>query len=326
MAIGISRSTRDYIEDYDLVENTLRQLLAELGSTLTKKRVRPVELGKRGHWRWHTFWAIKTLYSEEYQLAQSFRLWCAQREAKSHPGLCVKCHNIMVDVDKKAQNAKLLWTNFVGNQEQRASVEKAYLRDLVNMHAPVIRALKELQQNAQASGATLVRQLDEHILTMEKALKECEWLFTVFVSYAHKDGRYVREELLETLKQYGVRFWWDNMRTGKGWNKVIIDALDRYDIGLCVVSRAFLESDYITKVEIRTLLERRETEGAVIIPVIRSRVDVGDFGWLKETQFAPSNGSLKQMRLKGRENFYKTKLVPDIEGWLRDLSEPRSGI
>lgn len=116
------------------------------------------------------------------------------------------------------------------------------------------------------------------------------------------------------------------MRTGKGWNKVIIDALDRYDIGLCVVSRAFLESDYITKVEIRTLLERRETEGAVIIPVIRSRVDVGDFGWLKETQFAPSNGSLKQMRLKGRENFYKTKLVPDIEGWLRDLSEPRSGI
>lgn len=113
-------------------------------------------------------------------------------------------------------------------------------------------------------------------------------------------------------------------RTGEEWNKVIKDALDRYDIGLCVVTPAFLKSRYITNVEIRRLLERRETEGAVIIPVMLSRVEVAAFRWLKETQFAPTNGSLKQMQPEDRENFYKKKLVPDIEDWLRKLSKPRS--
>ena len=169
----------------------------------------------------------------------------------------------MVDVDKEAQNAKSLWATFGGNTEQRVSVEKAYLRDLVNMHAPVVRALEELQRNAQATGATLIQysQVNERISRMEEAIEECNGCSQFSSATLTKCG-FVQGELVE----YVETVWRSilvghHMRAGAAWDKDIKDALDRHDIGLCVVSPAFLTSDYITKVEIRTLLESTRYRG-----------------------------------------------------------------
>lgn len=96
-----------------------------------------------------------------------------------------------------------------------------------------------------------------------------------FVSYAHADA--LAEDLLERLwreagpsRRYEYRPWRDNaILPGEGWDAEIRAALEASDVGLLLLSPAFLASSYVRAVELPALLGVRP-----VLPVLLARLDL----------------------------------------------------
>ena len=87
----------------------------------------------------------------------------------------------------------------------------------------------------------------------------------VFLSYSHQDRVWrdaFRQMLGPVLERYGVELWADDhIRSGDRWERVIGNALDGTDLGLLLVTPAYLVSSFSWEVEIPGLL-------AAQVPVI----------------------------------------------------------
>lgn len=80
----------------------------------------------------------------------------------------------------------------------------------------------------------------------------------VFVSYSHDDRAWLdrfREMLGPVLGRYSVDLWADDhIRSGERWERVIGEALDEADLGLLLVTPAYLKSSFSWEVEVPALL------------------------------------------------------------------------
>jgi hypothetical protein len=118
---------------------------------------------------------------------------------------------------------------------------------------------------------------------------------TVFVSYSHRDEEEKQELLthLGVLRRAGlIELVWsdDRIDPGVNWRREIIDAINRARIAILLISAHFLDSDFIHETEIPLLLERRNRDDFIIIPVIAKACVWRKFGWLAEMQVRPRNG------------------------------------
>jgi len=100
----------------------------------------------------------------------------------------------------------------------------------------------------------------------------------VFISYSHNDEHYKNEIVttLEGLQLNGFEFeyWVDTeIKAGDLWEKEIMSAMDNASIIILIVSKYFLASRFVQKIEIPTSLKKFEQEGTLIIPVIAKRCD-----------------------------------------------------
>jgi hypothetical protein len=101
----------------------------------------------------------------------------------------------------------------------------------------------------------------------------------IFISYAHKDEQQWLNSLLghlAFLKRQGVEIWTDReIRPGDRWHDEIQNSLAKAQVGVLLVTPAFLESTYISNNELPNLLRAAESEGLVIfwIPVKPSSWD-----------------------------------------------------
>jgi len=91
---------------------------------------------------------------------------------------------------------------------------------------------------------------------------------TVFISYSHKDRRFL-DEFLEHLRPYvrsgSVRAWSDEqLQPGTQWFDEILDALRRTRVAVLLVSRAFLASEFIHEHELGPILKEAERGGVTI--------------------------------------------------------------
>jgi DNA-binding NarL/FixJ family response regulator len=98
----------------------------------------------------------------------------------------------------------------------------------------------------------------------------------VFISYSHKDERWLTE-LLVTLTPYAaddrVKIWADTMLVaGQDWRKAIASNLHHAKVAVLLVSRYFLDSQFIRENELPILLDRAKQNGLKIfwIPVSAS--------------------------------------------------------
>jgi hypothetical protein len=96
----------------------------------------------------------------------------------------------------------------------------------------------------------------------------------VFVSYSHKDQRWV-DRLQTHLKplghDYDVNYWDDSkIRPGADWRAEIRAEVDRANVAVLVISADYLASEFIRQDELPPLLKAAEDEGALILPLIVS--------------------------------------------------------
>jgi hypothetical protein len=136
----------------------------------------------------------------------------------------------------------------------------------------------------------------------------------IFVSYAraNKDlaSRFLKHfrEQAEASKRFRYVFWQDgNIFVGEDWQKAIQNALDGCDLGLLLISPAFLGSQFITEEELPRFVGGRAKP---VIPVMLQPVDLElhDLKGLEDQQI---------FRLD-RPTFHGPKAFADCKGTRRD--------
>jgi hypothetical protein len=115
----------------------------------------------------------------------------------------------------------------------------------------------------------------------------------IFISYSHEDevwkDRLVRH--LEALAGAGLETWDDRkIAAGFSWKNAIGEAIANCDAALLLVSKDFLNSDFILKNEVLPLLQRREREGVRVIPLILSPCTWNLIPWVQSIQVHPRDG------------------------------------
>ncbi len=105
---------------------------------------------------------------------------------------------------------------------------------------------------------------------------------TIFVSYSHED-----KEWLETLKKYlrqGVVEFWDDtqIEAGESWQDEIEKALAQSESAMLLVSQDFLDSKFISEVELPKMLLNAQREGKKIFWIHLSPSTVFD-----DSQYEP---------------------------------------
>lgn len=150
----------------------------------------------------------------------------------------------------------------------------------------------------------------------------------VFVSYSHKDKKYLEGEgslleFLSGLKREGFEFWYDNgnpgIKTGDLWDEKIKEAIGRAHIALVLLSQPFLTSEYCMDVEVERFLIQQKERGLIIFPIILSPCDWKSLKWLSTRQCEPREGRsiLRHYKDKGR----RAELYLRLLERLRELGE-----
>lgn len=129
---------------------------------------------------------------------------------------------------------------------------------------------------------------------------------TVFVSYSHRDEVW-KDRLrpqLGVLQRAGHIAIWDDRRIGAGstWYDEIKRVMDQAAVAVCLISADYLDSDFVTKEEIPYLLERRQWDGMVLIPVLVRPCPWEVVPWLEPTQMLPRDGKSVAEDFQGKED------------------------
>jgi internalin A len=142
----------------------------------------------------------------------------------------------------------------------------------------------------------------------------------IFISFATKDEKYKNEFVLhtKTMQEEGLiekPFECNDIELGDKWEEVIRKELNDCDIMVCLVSKHFLNSEYIRNVEVIEAMER----GKKLIPIIVSPCDwtASNFGKFQAALHA------KYISIEPKELTGRTEEERDAQ-WLNVINEMRT--
>jgi hypothetical protein len=183
---------------------------------------------------------------------------------------------------------------------------------LQNTRGNVISHLKLLTDAMDQTPTLPPKELEKAVAKVKKK--------HVFISYSHKDEHYKNEIVtaLEGMQLNGFEFeyWVDTqIQPGDLWEKEIMKALDNASIIILLVSKYFLASRFVQKIEIPVSLKKFEDEGTLIIPIIAKRCDfLGSALKIFQSVNAPEN-PLASLDEDGQDIIYLL-LVERIKAYL----------
>ena len=101
---------------------------------------------------------------------------------------------------------------------------------------------------------------------------------SLFYSYAHEDEA-LRDELrghLKILERRGLLSSWHDreIKPGEDWHQKIDAQLQMCDLVLLLVSKDFIESDYIFGNELTVAMQRHEAGLATVVPIVVRAIDI----------------------------------------------------
>ena len=101
---------------------------------------------------------------------------------------------------------------------------------------------------------------------------------SLFYSYAHEDEA-LRDELrghLKILERRGLLSSWHDreIKPGENWHSKIDEQLQMADLILLLVSKDFIESDYIFGNELTVAMQRHDAGLSTVVPIIVRAIDI----------------------------------------------------
>ncbi|PWQ96243.1 toll/interleukin-1 receptor domain-containing protein [Leucothrix arctica] len=116
---------------------------------------------------------------------------------------------------------------------------------------------------------------------------------SIFISYSHQDEKWkdrIQSHLTVLEKNDKLTIWDDRqIALGGDWLNNIEQSLEKATIALLLVSRHFLNSDFIRNKEIPELLQRSEQDGLKVIPVMLTPCSWQQVTWLSKIQGYPKD-------------------------------------
>lgn len=96
--------------------------------------------------------------------------------------------------------------------------------------------------------------------------------YDVFISHASKDKEEFVEELKESIKMLGVKFFYDeeSIEWGDKWKELIIEGTNKSEFAIIVISENFFDREWTEK-ELSEFLNRQNDNGQkLILPIIHN--------------------------------------------------------
>ena len=141
----------------------------------------------------------------------------------------------------------------------------------------------------------------------------------VFISYNHKDARYLNElrTQLAFYERSGAVSVWDDTRIlpGAKWREEIDKAISTAKVAILLVSADFLASDFIASNELPPLLKAAEHEGTTILCVILRSCVFNDTELAQFQAVNPPSVPLSNMSPGKRDAVWK-RLAERVKGIL----------
>lgn len=114
----------------------------------------------------------------------------------------------------------------------------------------------------------------------------------LFYSYAHEDAG-IRDRIdqhLDLLARQNLIIGWHDRRIvpGSEWNQEIGDALAAADIVLLLVSKAFMDSDYVNEFEIPQAMHAHDDGGVRVVPILLEEIEDWDKAPFARLQILPT--------------------------------------
>lgn len=223
------------------------------------------------------------------------------------------CHRFVNAADRGAQEAK---KSLVSHLETTTKLlnpskewikelqikDKAILRKLACTHWDVVDTyLGNKNNSANATGglpegdppSSVNGMLQPFIEKMKNALDGLGWLFTVFISYAHKDNENphrfldkLLEECQPALNKRHIELWWDwkqpvcgmckacskwwhtGIRKAREWSPVLKKHISKVDVAVILVSKNLIASSFCMNNELPEFKRRHDNhEGMRVFPI-----------------------------------------------------------
>ena len=148
---------------------------------------------------------------------------------------------------------------------------------------------------------------------------------SIFISYSHKDHKFLEElqSMLKPLKRSGKVDPWDDtkIRASAKWQDEIDNALKNAKAAVLLVSKSFLDSDFIANHELPPLLKAAEQDGLKIFWVclgncLYEQTEINDYQAIYDIK-----KPLKKMTPSERDDVWKKiseelEMVPSLPSYL----------
>lgn len=129
---------------------------------------------------------------------------------------------------------------------------------------------------------------------------------TIYVTYSHSDRRWLEELLTHLAPLKATADVWSDTRidAGSDWRAQITKAIATADVVILLVSAHFLASDFLTEVELPSILSAAQKRGTLVLPILISPCLWEDTP-LNEFQFLnPPDKPLSSLSLVARDKAY----------------------
>lgn len=144
-------------------------------------------------------------------------------------------------------------------QQEEATIQKKTAREIGGLQASYESRVKELE----------VQLLPRGIARNAKTFEE-QPEYDVFISHASEDKASFVDELVQELKNLGIKVWYDSthMKWGDSTRAKIDQGLKKSKFGIVVLSPDYIkEGKYWTKTELNALFQLESVNGKTILPI-----------------------------------------------------------
>jgi tetratricopeptide (TPR) repeat protein len=152
---------------------------------------------------------------------------------------------------------------------------------------------------------------------------------SIYISYSHKDKRW-KERLLSHLKTQQIQAdqlsIWDEgrVKAGSAWQELLEKDLHEAGAAILLVSASYLISDFVLKIEIPRLLDRRAEQGLMIFPFIVEPCAWETVDWLKKLRVYPKNGKALSAGTKYEISDGLASFAANVAAFIKRKDEPKS--